>query len=492
MISREFATQLGPVLAAQRNVLHELAKRCDTAAASAPHAISDAEAIASLDLLLAEIEDGADYLLASDMELLEPDAVTALLQQKGEQISADLGVLQFDDWSDFVRQCVIYDTQHGLDPMRPYEAFLTDADVAKLKTESYDAQLRWDSWDYVAVGVAGTLAALTDLLLVRIPRSIHYQGGPEQLGSPLTTWLKRYDTGANAAEFRKDWFANWARGLEAEARVPYDGLAASVDGQLRSLGGAGGRSHRFQTLGHDPVLGFVFGVLDILRGTMTGFSYDNLTGSHEFFSGTRWNNLDPPGVIEALLTQFKHLVSDVATPQGVPAPFLTLAQAFNQGSFGPKGRSIGEVARWMYLNGYDLRHFLVGGLVPGLVEVILRAFLMIRHYQQHGEVKFRIAQNPKYRLMLLSAHGIASIANAGKVYLHAGNPLAINEAQWIAFARYLFPTLKYWAFDRQRLRFEHLERITDSEWGELEASSSILIRHLAGASFPVVELGREH
>ncbi|MGL5081933.1 MAG: hypothetical protein ACRC8A_10650 [Microcoleaceae cyanobacterium] len=125
------------------------------------------------------------------------------------------------------------------------------------------------------------------------------------------------------------------------------------------------KSHRFQSLGHDPVLGFVFGVLDIMRGTSTGFSYDNLTHTHTWIQGAAWSNLEPVGLIEAILRQLGHLISDVATPMGLPAPLMTLIQGINVGSFGEKGRTVGEIARWMYLNGYDFRHFLVSGITLG-------------------------------------------------------------------------------------------------------------------------------
>lgn len=226
------------------------------------------------------------------------------------------------------------------------------------------------------------------------------------------------------------------------------------------------RSHRFQSLGHDPVLGFVVGVLDILRGTITGFSYEHLAGKHELFVG------EVPGsvscsLLEALLREAGHLISDVATPAGLPARFLSAMQFINGGKFGEKSRSTAEVARWMYANGYDLRHFFTMGISPGIIEAVVRAYALIRHYATHGEIKLAVASSPKYRSMLLAAHSVAALANAGKVWLYGGNPLAINEAQWIALVRYLLPSIKYWIFDKDRLSIEYLEKVTDSQWSEL-------------------------
>ena len=55
---------------------------------------------------------------------------------------------------------------------------------------------------------------------------------------------------------------------------------------------------------------------------------------------------------------------------------------------------------------------------------------------------------PKYRMMLLAAHAIAAVGNAGKIALYEGTPLAINVAECTALFRHLVPSLKYWLFDK--------------------------------------------
>jgi hypothetical protein len=262
-------------------------------------------------------------------------------------------------------------------------------------------------------------------------------------------------------------------------------------GGFERIDGMFPKSHRLQSLGHDPVLGFVFGVLDIMRGTITGFSYDNLTNTHAWMQEVAQFNHEPIGLIEAILRNIGHLISDVATPMGLPAPFMTLIQGVNAGSFGEKGRTVGEVARWMYLNGYDFRHFLVSGITPAVIEIILRAYMMLRHYSEHGETKFDLASDPKYRTMLLMAHGIATLGNAGKIMLMQGNPLAINYAEWMAFTGYLVPSIKYWVFDQQRLRIEHLERINSTEWDKLLERSDQLLATVANINSPKIVLGVE-
>ncbi len=489
MISDEFALQLRPVLAAQHDLLRRIRTDVDAAATQLAQVETQAAQLSEMARLMADIEASAVLLAHEDIGEFDAEAMRQIYQQRTVSVATELRGIGYSDWSSFVTSCRAYTVQHEIDPLLPYESFLSNSDLAKLRAESYEAQYKWDVWDYVAVGTCGILAALIDFFLVRIPRSMNYEGRFPQKGSPLTEWLHKYDTRENAKDFRDDWFARWARECEQRANVPYDRQHAVFDEGFEHIAGMGGRTHRFQSLGHDPILGFLFGILDILAGTVTGFSYDHLKSQHRWVRGQVQSNVNPIGLIEALLLHLQHLVSDVATPHGLPAPLLALAQALNVGSFGKKGRTVAELARWMYVNGYDLRHFLVGGLGPGLVEMLLRAFIMIRHFAVHGEAKFLLGSHPKYRLMLLCAHGVAAAANAGKVALYQGNPLAINEAQWLAFGRYLLPTLKYWLFDRDRLKLEHLERLTDSGWDELQQRTTSIVTMVASSEFPVLELG---
>lgn len=465
MISDKFAAELYAVLQTQNHILQKL----DAAVSDVEEKLADvseqSEQIRELERMMAEIEEDVDFLKEEDSEDFDPDQILQLYERRRASIARDFSKIGFKDWDSFVRQCQIYALQQGLDPLAPYEAMLTEADLQKLKNESYDAQFKWDKWDYTFVGASGILAALTDYFLVGIPVTLKTGDYAGQVGSPLTAWLKQYNTNTG-----NDWFSQWARELSKACKTPYDNQTL-IEGMYP-------RSHRFQSLGHDPVLGFVFGILDILPGTITGFSYDKLTGLHNLEIKVVPGH-QSIGLIEVLLRHIGHLISDVATPMGLPAPFMTLVQGINVGSFGEKNHTVGELARWMYLNGYDFRHFIVSGITPATIEIFLRAYIMLRHYSERGETKINLASNPKYRSMLLAAHGIASLANAGKIALMQGNPLAINVAEWMALLRYLIPSIKYWVFDRHRLRLEHLEQINEADWNELLENSDRVLEMVA-------------
>ncbi|HEY9298546.1 MAG TPA: hypothetical protein VIQ31_19755, partial [Phormidium sp.] len=105
------------------------------------------------------------------------------------------------------------------------------------------------------------------------------------------------------------------------------------------------------------------------------------------------------------------------------------------------------------------------------------------------ETKFTLASHPNYRSMLLSAHGIAALGNAGKIALMQGNPLAINSAQWMALFRYLIPSLKYWVFDQHRLGIEQMEQVDDAGWDELMENSDRLLEMVAKIEGTNIYLG---
>jgi hypothetical protein len=60
-----------------------------------------------------------------------------------------------------------------------------------------------------------------------------------------------------------------------------------------------------------------------------------------------------------LLQNLQHIPFGRACRHHIPHKTLKDTQGINAGSIGDKGRTVGELARLMYMRGYDLRHFLV-------------------------------------------------------------------------------------------------------------------------------------
>ena len=125
------------------------------------------------------------------------------------------------------------------------------------------------------------------------------------------------------------------------------------------------------TFGHDPLLGWVYGTMDILRGTLTGASRSGVVNVFE---------AGPPtaeSLPAALALQAMHLISDVATPAGLQLPGWSALLAVDATLFGSES-SVAEISRKMYLDGYDTWH-LPTMAVPILgIEVVLRGYLGLR------------------------------------------------------------------------------------------------------------------
>lgn len=443
MLEKNMYIDLRPVLHMQHHILHRIKYEINDLSEAFSEQNEVRNKIDAADKIIAEIENNIEFLKEEDFSGFNTDDIMAIYDRKNQEIRTDLKLIEFYNWRSFVRDCQTYTLFHNIDPFLPYEALLSVTDMEILRSELYDKQYRWDKWDYIFVGSSGILAALTDIMCVKIPLTMDTGQFSGQEGSQITKWL-------HSIKFPKE-VQEW---LEKVSKVPYDRT--------------GGGDHRINTAGHDPVLGFIFGVIDIMRGGVKN-------------------------PLEAILCQFLHMVSDVATKRGLPIPFSSVFRLLNVGCFKSvkgKERTISDLSLWMYHNGYDLRHFITMGITPATIEIFLRTYLMIRHYSEHGETKFILADSPKYRSMLLVAHSIASVANVGKVSLYQGNPLAINYAEWLALFRYLLPHIKYWVFDKHNFKIEHMEKINENSWNELLNTNDEIFKKIISTKIEHIELGK--
>lgn len=367
-----------------------------------------------------------------------------------------------ESWEKSVLESVVFLKNHNIDVSKLNTYSLLSAKELKKINDDFIKpfeELKWDIWDYGFVTLAGIIGIATDFLIVKIPKTIKSGVYKGQEGSKLTENL-------NNIKLPK----NWQKSLSEFAKVPYDN--------------SGGADHRIDTIGHDPVLGLIFGTIDIFRGSATTMKKGVLEINRVS---------EPANLIIALLKQLAHLLSDVTTSKGIPVPFSSLIRLCNFGEFhGPTGkkRTLSDLALWMYHNGYDLRHFVTMSITPATIEIILRAYIMIRHYFEKDELKFKIANSPKYRSMLLVAHAIACAGNAGKIYFYGGNPLALNYAEWIALVRYLIPSIKYWLKDKHINKLNHYLELNRKGWDNLVFEKNDTFENKYFDKLDVVVLGQ--
>jgi hypothetical protein len=349
------------------------------------------------------------------------------------------------NWDDLVQLSKTNPRSRGIDPEALEWEDLLDAETIRRINQRFNSsfvdKICLDSYDLCAAVAAGLIGALADFLVVRIPKSIDYVGNLQR-GSPLSTFLR------DQSVPHDNWLGRYCKAsFDRVADVPTSGFSPST--------------HRLQTFAHDPLLGPVVGVIDILRGGMTTVSRD---GQVAFIPGgpAQYN------VLSAMTTEVLHLMSDVFTPMGVPAPLWSLGPLADFGALGPDDQTIGELARGMYVDGYDFRHFLTMSTSVAAVGYVLRGYFFLR--RRFDEEYGRLIQaesssgtvdsrnHPRMRSMELVGHLVATAANAGKASVYGGNPLAINYAQWLLFISSSFAFMGSYDLNTSNVLAKHTER----------------------------------
>jgi hypothetical protein len=312
---------------------------------------------------------------------------------------------------------------------------LTNAEISRVLTDlqaSGECALgprSLDLWDLAIAGVAGLLAGVADIVLVGLPRHTSVFG-PDGGFLPGAV----HNTFANILPQKT------IASLETAFKVPYDHSTNMVGFQV--VDGLFPNSHRYHALGHDPIFGWIVGVADVLRGTMTTIGQDGVLTVQPTALPQAGQSLFM-GILGALHRVGGHMLSDVATSMGLPAPLMPLAGLLANPVFGARGREFADMVRSMYLEGYDFRQFLAGSITTAIVEVIVRGAWFVRRRREGLTVRdaLPVASNRRLGRQLLLGHAVAAAVNAGKIAFTQSpcGPLALNWSQWLALFRYLGP-----------------------------------------------------
>ena len=368
---------------------------------------------------------------------LVPSASAATTDQAPDRTGGFVLPEVADNWDTYLRNVERYIAEHPVEPTQdPIAELLPPHRAAEIqrKFEADFGPAAWDRWDYGVVALAVLVGAMLDYLLVATPGG-NFKG-KEQRGSPLTAWLKDQSKPlapmSGPDDIQRNAFQRWVAELttaaEKWAKVPYDVISPKL--------GLTPNVHRLASLGHDPLLGLVFGLGDIISGTCT---FIDKSG--------KWSVIDHPGhdgdgnVLEAFVKVIVHGFSDVFTAQGLPPPYMAALQLVgaNSGMTLRKGGDpvpVRHVVRYMYSNGYDLRHFATTTISPAAAEIVLCSYHGVRAFSNGSEPGMPgIPDRLKQAQMLALTHGLLGSANILKTALHGWNPMAINLAQFQTLAK---------------------------------------------------------
>lgn len=333
-------------------------------------------------------------------------------------------------------------TGYKLDDIFTSEELANNESAIRQLNAEYNQLHHLDKYDIAISAAAGLLGAAVDLLLIGIP-----QKAPDGL------------KGGTLANYVRDWFDKKFPEEEMEKLANSKVCKVSYDAQDNRnttvyVDGLSAYYHRLLSLGHDPLLGLIFGVADILTGRMTTI---DKTGKIVVQVMENYADRKETDVFAAIVKQIIHFKSDITTSMGLPAPMMALFNLLQFGKIGEYNQTIAEIVQGMYYEGYDFIHFCSLSIPVMIVEIVTRIGYAFKRIKEGHSVKESIPfslnreKHPKLATMLFIGHSAATAVNAGKVYF-TQNPMAINYPQWIAFAKYSYQQLKWVLIEKPNAR----------------------------------------
>ena len=338
------------------------------------------------------------------------------------------------------------------DILTPDDWAIMDKRIA-VHTKDFNARYSLDRWDYAIAGGCGLFAAMLDLLFVKAP------------ANPNTEWTNKvngvFNRGVQQA-FNRLLPPNVSEKL---GEYTIGGADSSTVAQLL---GAPPRTlypnnHRLRSLSHDPILGFLFGVLDMQRGTCTVVENGGLK-----IYPTKMEPMDG-GLFSLLGRLFGHLLSDANASSeidnrgmGLPAPFMGVLRMFDSL---PEGDSdLGKQIEKMYVKGYDFRQFVVTSIPVLIMEVMMRVFYTVKQVSLSGSPlgealidTMPMKMNPRFRMMLAMAYGTVTAVNGARVHI-TNDILNLNYTAWLGLVWHGFHAIKWALLDKSLKLREEVER----------------------------------
>lgn len=256
--------------------------------------------------------------------------------------------------------------------------------------------------------------------------------------------------------------------------VPYDITKGSKDLGINM----GGKYHRMYTLGHDPILGWVFGTANILTDCITFNNFhtnrisriDPITGKSnmiitpevvflgsmfkECYDKIRADFLNLPA---ALFAQAQHLKSDKFTKLGLPMPLLS---------------SINEnFASKLYSENYDALCFARDAKIVGASFVISKLFdiiIALTHGLFRNENEDKDFFEVRTRKILLISNSIASTSTIINATI-TSNPKNLDIGSLLNTLTYLFSDLRFIAKIKQEFIESEISEKLQKEIAEIDA-----------------------
>ena len=357
------------------------------------------------------------------------------------------------------------------------EELCENSEAIRLLNREFNDLHKLDKYDVGIAALAAIVGAIVDIVLVGIPAK-----GPDGLeAGPLSDFIrKKFDEVFSPEEMEK--LAN-----SKKSKVPFD--AQDNRNTTEYVEGMSAYYHRLLSLGHDPLLGFVFGVYDIMHGTMTTIDKSGKIVCQVMKNYAERKESD---IVSAIAKQIIHFKSDITTSMGLPAPLMGLFNLLQFGKIGEEEQTVAEIVQGMYYEGFDFIHFCSQSMSVIVIELIVRLGYAIKRIKEGNKINDSIpislnrSKHPKLATMLFIGHTGATAVNAGKVYF-TKNPMAINYPQWMAFAKYSYKQLRWAVIQKPAMRDAYVEGVLNSEFKTISEETDALFEEFCVGRFVVFE-----
>ena len=262
-------------------------------------------------------------------------------------------------------------------------------------------------------------------------------------------------------------YKSWEQIIFSSA--PYDTTVGSPDfGE-----NLGGKFHRYKTLGHDPILGWIFGTANFITDTCTLSNYNSyrisrVGGPHfseavslptifyEVFDSTRedWLRL-PAGVF----AQYVHLKSDAFTKLGLPVPLLS---SFSE-----------NLAGKLYRSQYDslclLKDVKIIGFQAG-VSILINMLISLVHglFYNEKEDGSRELYEVRTRKILCISNALSSAGNLAYA-IGSEDYLKLDVGGLLVSLYRLFSDFRFMTRVKQAFLEQEMDKVLEAELKDLNS-----------------------
>lgn len=204
--------------------------------------------------------------------------------------------------------------------------------------------------------------------------------------------------------------------------VPYDATkTGDIFKAKEKKTGLGGNTHRYRTLGHDPILGWIFGTANIMTSSLTKFNLE--TYQVKDMKIIRYYPLGVAGMLEkagkyaqddakllaaSVARQAIHFGSDMFTKQGLPIPFIMAAD----NELAKKMLSEWHIDTWSILRGASVSSF-----INQLIFMIHQLFYQECQDGSRSMYEVRTRKILSYSNALATTSNVIAVAFTGQMEL---------------------------------------------------------------------------